>query len=253
VGDIKSSASPCTDEALTKIQALFETFHHPLVYTPGDNEWTDCHRHRAGKYDPLERLAKVREIFFARQESFGRTTMPLEHQSSASQFAKFVENTRWSRAEVVFATVHVVGSNNNLQRGAAAVQEYRARNAANVAWIRDTFAHATARAAKGVVVFMHADLAFDTDDQQARRSGFTDTLKVLKEQSLAFGKPILIVHGDTHEFIVDKPLLGANKLPIENVTRLIVFGNPYVHGVLVTVDTNARELFSIKPLLIQDN
>ncbi len=35
-----------------------------LVYTPGDNEWTDCHRSNNGKYDPLERLAALRNGFF---------------------------------------------------------------------------------------------------------------------------------------------------------------------------------------------
>ena len=35
-----------------------------VVLTPGDNEWTDCHRVAAGEYQPLERLAKLREVFY---------------------------------------------------------------------------------------------------------------------------------------------------------------------------------------------
>jgi hypothetical protein len=44
---------------------LFEQFKNPLVYTPGDNEWTDCHKTNEGTSgDPLKELAAVRSLFF---------------------------------------------------------------------------------------------------------------------------------------------------------------------------------------------
>ena len=46
------------------IRTQFDRFTDPLVYTPGDNEWTDCHRANNGGYHPLERLAFDREVFF---------------------------------------------------------------------------------------------------------------------------------------------------------------------------------------------
>ena len=67
VGDIKSSSTPCNDDYFQKIYNYFEQFQRPLIYTPGDNEWTDCHRKDAGSFDPRERLSKVREMFFAVQ------------------------------------------------------------------------------------------------------------------------------------------------------------------------------------------
>jgi hypothetical protein len=63
VGDIKSGSSRCDDEVYETEYARFNTFRQPLVYTPGDNEWTDCHRVAAGAYDPLERLAFLRVVF----------------------------------------------------------------------------------------------------------------------------------------------------------------------------------------------
>src|ERR1051325_2672448 len=43
VGDIKSgSNSDCSDTYFATIRGLFDTFEDPLVYTIGDNEWTDC-------------------------------------------------------------------------------------------------------------------------------------------------------------------------------------------------------------------
>ena len=155
VGDIKPGNTPCSDEHFTKISDMFATFERPLIYTPGDNEWTDCHRADNGPYDPIERLAKVRELFFSNPaQSLGREKIALEHQgmdARDSTHRVYIENRRWERAGVVFATLHIVGSNNNLQRNQAAVNEYIARNAANLTWMQTTFAAAKARNAKAVV------------------------------------------------------------------------------------------------------
>jgi len=102
VGDIKSGDSPCTDEILFREQERFENSLHPLVYVPGDNEWTDCHR---TGYDPLERLERLREIFFVGDESLGRKTIPLTRQS-----ADYPENVRWTYGGVTFLGLNVPGS-----------------------------------------------------------------------------------------------------------------------------------------------
>ena len=60
VGDIKNGSSVCSDEYFAGIRTQFDTFEHPLVFTPGDNEWVDCHRTNNGAYNPLERLDKLR-------------------------------------------------------------------------------------------------------------------------------------------------------------------------------------------------
>jgi hypothetical protein len=44
VGDIKRGSTPCSDGHFARILAMFGRFDGPLIYTPGDNEWTDCHR-----------------------------------------------------------------------------------------------------------------------------------------------------------------------------------------------------------------
>ena len=43
VGDIgPGTSSTCTNATVDTETARFDTFTRPLVYTPGDNEWTDC-------------------------------------------------------------------------------------------------------------------------------------------------------------------------------------------------------------------
>ncbi len=247
VGDFKPGNTPCSDEHFQKIHNMFATFEQPLIYTPGDNEWTDCHRADNGGMDPLERLAKVRSQFFAEPaQSLGKNRIPLAHQ------ATYIENRRWERAGVVFATLHVVGSNNNLQRDQTAVNEYIARNAANLAWMRTTFETAAKQNARAVVLAFQADLGWDLDGFDDRRAGFNDTLNALRRHAREFGKPVLIVHGDRHRFVIDKPL-RQNRQLITNVTRLMVFGDAEVHGVLITVDTNNPDVFSFSTMMAPEN
>jgi len=251
VGDIKSGTSACDDAALTRMRDMFDTFDQPLVYTPGDNEWTDCHRASNGSHDPIERLATLRRTFYAQPGSLGRTRMRLERQSDQAGFDKFVENARWERSGVVFATAHIVGSNNNLQRNQAAVAEYLERNAANLAWIDTTFARAIETGARAVVIAFQGDPIWNASSED-RRSGFTDTVRALKAHSVRFGRPVLIVHGDLHRFIVDKPLYEGRRL-IYNATRLMVFGDTEVQGVLVSVDPDDPDVFSFRTLTVQEN
>jgi len=254
VGDIKSGSTPCSDAHFARILAMFGDFDQPLVYTPGDNEWTDCHRPDNGPYDPLERLAKLRTMFFASPgASLGRSKLVLEHQGAEARFAKFVENARWERGGVLFATVHVVGSNNNLQRDQAAVNEYLERNAANLAWIRATFARAIDRGAKAVVLFFQAHPWWELDAREDQRSGFTDTIAVLKESAIRFGKPVVLVHGDSHRLVIDQPLIGPGRARISNATRVMVHGDKEIHGVVIHVDSDDPDVFSYRPIYVPEN
>lgn len=107
---------PCSDSMYLARLAEFNSVSHPVIYIPGDNEWTDCHTRKEGGYDPLGRLANIRRIFFAtRGQSLGRERMRVESQSAEAGFGEFVENVRWTRGGIVFATLHVVGSSNGLE------------------------------------------------------------------------------------------------------------------------------------------
>ena len=255
VGDIINGQTRCDDALFARVRDMFATFDGPLVYTPGDNEWTDCHRPNSGRFDPIERLAFVRRMFFPDPtQSLGRTPLRVTPQSADAQYAKFIENARWERTGIVFATVHIPGSNNNLQRDQAAVNEYSERNAANLAWIETIFARAKDIAAKGVVLAFQAHLRFDKEPPETDlRSGFNDTLNALKRNAIAWGKPVLLIHGDQHHLVIDQPLIGPGRQRIMNVTRLMVHGADEVHATLVTIDTADPDLFSFKPIYIPEN
>ena len=271
-GDIKDGSSKCTDDVYTWAVDYFNTFKAPMVYVPGDNEWTDCHRTNNGGYDNLERLDHVRKVLFARPESFGVTTMPLDHQGKPGE--KFSENTRFVHGGIVFVGLNVPGSNNNKvhddkectaksartpDQCAADNAEYAERDAANIAWIHDAFALAKSSNAPGIVIVLQADMWFDlpeTGDVNERDSptadGYTAFLAKLVEETRAYPGQVLLVHGDTHFFKLDKPLMKQDDL-LENFTRLETFGSPNVHWVRITVDPSSRDVFSVHQMIVKGN
>src|SRR3954470_24321796 len=105
---------PCSDEAFDDRLVRARRSRHPFIFVAGDNEWADCHRAKPRTYDPLERLAKLRQMFFQGDHSLGQRTIRLTRQSEDSLYTNFRENVRWTQGDVMFVTLHVIGSNNNL-------------------------------------------------------------------------------------------------------------------------------------------
>ena len=166
-----------------------------------------------------------------------------------------VENARWASNGVMFATVHVVGSNNGFERSPEAVAEYFARDAANVAWIEDSYAKAVAEDAAGAVFAFQADLMLGTPAAFERaNSGYWNTIAALRDGAAAFGKPVLLVQGDTHELVIDQPLKAPDgRSRLENVTRLQVMGAGEVQAVRVLVDPADPAVFGFMPLIVPEN
>ena len=242
LGDIKGGGAPCTEEAYRTVLELFERSEPPLIYTPGDNEWTDCRRPSAGAYDPAERLSVLRRMFFPPGRSLGRHPMPVEEQSRAPGFAPYVENRRWRMAGTLFATLHVVGSNNNYGFDAAADAEHKARMRAAFAWIDGTFAEAKRGGAGAVVLLFQADPLFEIPFPL--RIGFNAFIAELEREARDFDKPVLIVHGDSHRLVVDRPVRTPENEIVTNLVRLIVPGATSIEGVLVTLDPDAEPPFA---------
>ncbi|NJM83899.1 MAG: hypothetical protein HC844_16910 [Tabrizicola sp.] len=241
IGDTKSGSTPCSDEILGQQRDFLNSFTAPTLYTPGDNEWTDCHRKAAGEFDPLERLAHIRSTYFADPtKSFGQTSATVASQAAAG----YPENARMELNGVMFITVHVTGSNNNFEiRDKSAVDEFFARDAANLAWLKESFA--AAPDAGAVVVAMQADMfEFDwnefDDYTWLRHSGFQNIGTALREEAAAFGKPVLLIYGDSHVYRSMRPF--PDDAP--NVLALEVPGEERMHAVEVTVDTATSGVFS---------
>jgi len=243
-GDVKNGSSTCDDARLADLAALYNTFEDPFVLTPGDNEWTDCHRVSAGSYLPVERLDAVRRYFFpVAGRTLGAHPIRVRSQARDPRHRAYRENVLFERNRVVFSTVHVVGSENDLEpwsglpggdRPDLRVAEFEARLAANLAWIDRTFDTAQARRAAGVLVMMQAE--------PLATPGFQAVRDRLTQRAREFRRPVLLVHGDEHVYEVERRYAG-----VRNLTRLETFGATATHWLRLTVDPRARTVFSWEP------
>jgi hypothetical protein len=254
-GDIKNGSSPCDDDVLERCQAQFQTFKHPFVLVFGDNEWTDCgnaakQEDKNRLHDPEERLAKCRDLFSQGNHTMGQRTMPLDRQSNDPTYSEYRENVRWNYGQVRFVGLNLPGSGNNV----AIAEEFQRRNEANLAWLSDSFELATQEKARAVMVIIQANPQFNKKKEDKARAGFNDFLALLEEKTVAFKRPVVLVHGDSHYFRIDKPMVGSRSgRRVENFTRVETFGYPDVHWLRVSVDWRDRNVFTFRQEIVEAN
>src|SRR5215475_3991902 len=235
-GDLKAgngtpgSVTPtiCSDALYVQALGFFNSLKAPAILTPGDNDWTDCDRPSNGGFSSLERLDHERQVFFNTAFSLGQHRMRMEVQSTplclgVNGPVPCVENRRWNVGGVTYATLNIQGSCNNLCDTAPDPNEFAARNAADIAWMQETFAEAQRRHSAAIMFVSQADPGFDATDatrgpvrdpltlaeSDGLPDGFQAFLVALRDQVIAFKKPVAYVHGDSHYFRIDKPFLNA--------------------------------------------
>lgn len=255
IGDTKSGSTPCSDEYNQKVKTDFNQFTSPLIYSIGDNEWTDCYRPLAGSYDPIERLDSLRNLFFGSNKSLGKQQLSLTRQSDVDpRHKKFVENSYWVKNHFLFVNLHIPGSNNNFGRNETSTTEYRERNQANLDWIQSAFSLAKAKGYLGIIFCYQADMFYTPTQATLADSGYRDTLNVLSKNAEEFKKPVLLIHGDSHHLTLDQPLKTVDqKQALENVMRLEVMGANQVQAVQVEVSPKSAQPFSFTPILLKQN
>jgi hypothetical protein len=285
-GDLKAgngtpgSVTPttCVDALYTQALGFFNSLKAPAVFTTGDNDWTDCDRASNGGFSSLERLDHERALFFSTPFSLGQHKMRMEVQATplclgVSGPVPCVENRRWIRGGVTFATLNIQGSCNNLCDTAPDPLEFAARNKAAIAWMQETFAVAKARGSAAVMLISQADPGWDLStgegaplrdpktlvETDGLPDGFHDFLVALRDQVIAFRKPVAYVHGDSHYFRVDKPFQDSLGRRLENFTRVETYGDNQQNGtndvnwLKVNVDARSREVFSYQPQVVPGN
>lgn len=278
-GDLKQgSGSPCDDALYLRARGWFDSLRGAAMFTTGDNDWVDCDRPSNGGFNSRERLDKERQVFFSTDFSLGQEPIRQEVQSQplclgVAGAVPCVENRRWTIGRVTYVTLNVQGSCNNLCDTAPDAAEFQARNAANIQWLRESFAVATQRHSAAIMLISQADPGWDLSDgtraplrdpkslaeTDGQPDGFRDYLLALRDLVIAFRKPVAYVHGDSHYQRIDKPFLDAQGRRLENFTRVETFGDNAangtndVHWLKVTVDPRSREVFSYQPMIVPAN
>jgi hypothetical protein len=277
-GDILGG-TPCDDDSLFLRLTDFQAFRIPFIYSPGDNEWTDCHSSVQGGFHPLERLAALRTIFFpVPGMTLGHAPFEVDTQASEAGFEAYVENVRWVRGGIVFVAVHIVGSANGLRPwnrdfGAGVfdpsdtidtprqdrIDEVVERVEAGLHWIDLAFELAYRIDSPGVFILSHANPRFGSTPNP---DGFVDWRAVIQKHAVNFKRPVVLAHGDSHTPRVDKPLTAPtvavdppapNPARVENFTRVETFGSPDTHWIRVLVDPMADNVFSFEFEIVDEN
>ncbi len=238
IGDIKSGRDRCDDALFEDRYQLFNASRVPFVFIPGDNEWTDCDRLSNGNYEPTERLARLRQIFWSQAESLGVNRIKL-----AQQPGNYPEQARFRLGPVLFVTLNVPGSDNNWGLQEAPRAEYLERNPQVLAWLRDSFALARRQKLAGIVLLFQANPGFKHFSQGLPHRAYRDFLAVLHQETLSFKGEVVAVHGDTHSQQIDHPLRDARGKRLKNFTRIETFGYPLMGWIRGIIDTDAPELF----------
>jgi hypothetical protein len=251
---------------------LFQQFKASVVYTPGDNEWSDCHKTKEFTSGaPLNELAAVRNLFFPKPGyTLGRRKKEVDSQAKEfeSEYptdAQFVENVMWQQSQVVFVTVNVPGSNNDnlpwsgggnlFLNEAARQQEVAQRTAADIRWLKRAFEQAQEEHAKAVLIGLQADM-WDPAAVVAGGDGLNgyDTIvQTIADLSVQFGRPVLLINGDSHVYGTDKPLADPTSATglihhtqsVPNLTRITVEGSTAAkEWIRLKVNPNTPEVFS---------
>lgn len=275
VGDIKGGATRCDNNVYTQNLTYFNSYKRAVIFTPGDNEWTDCHRTNNGAYVPVERLGFIRTTFFPNNQSLGQNKRTLTKQ------AGYPENSIWKKGPVLYVTLHQPGSNNNHQQvyPGFSEDEYTARNAANMAWLNQAFAMAAAdNDIKGVAIFSQAnpferflEPTSSSNTIVYTESGYSDFITNLRAKALTSGKRVVYFGGDTHYMRLDQPMTGtypgcvtvnpcvAAAVPasptdrVNNFSRVEVFAQNDVHWIKVEVDEDDPGIFKFNPRRVPGN
>jgi hypothetical protein len=270
-GDLKAGGDgPCSNSLYTTAIAGFNSLERPLIWVPGDNDWTDCW----GRYgpgtapfsDPIERLSHERQLFTSTSRSLGEHTLTLTRESSErGPYSIYSENVRWTYGPVVYLGLNVQGSNDNypyhdtdpFPRSDAEIlrqqNEEVARKAADLHWLDEGFQYAKRVGAKGVLIVWQADPNFNNEQHLANPhdgDAFPDYVDALRAETLAFPGQVVLVHGDSHYFKVDKPLTLASGKVLGNFTRVETFGASSTDWVQATIDPRSRNLFSFEPMIV---
>lgn len=253
VGDIHSGKQYCTQAYNQSVASQWTAFKNPVVYTPGDNEWTDCHKIKegGGTYnattgaidykldssgnlvdyaggDPVANLDLVRAIFFAKPgKAFGGDmsvhSQAQEFDSAHPTDSSYVENVWFEKSGALFVTVNVPGGSNNdtdpwygaPSMSPAQQQEVANRSAANLRWLDTAFARAKANGDIAVVIQLQADM-WDLDGSAASHiSQYKQFIDKIASLSTSFGKPVLLLNGDSHVYRSDNPLVSGASCVIE--------------------------------------
>lgn len=248
VTGIKGANEPCTDKLYQKRRDLIDEARRPVVVLPAGSDWTEC-RNTAGRSNAIERLNRIRELFYGEPETLGTRKLGLTRQSMSPRFRSYAENAHWSVGKVLYATINMPANNNHYLNEAGRNSEYEDRLVANRFWLNRLFAIARRDKLEAVVLFSEGDvkaLSQPTGLQALLRDaapdndGFAEPRRLILSLAQKFHGKVLLVDGTR---VRGKPAIEWRG----NVGHLAAGAD----ALEVVVDPQAKTLFKVDPRKVE--
>jgi hypothetical protein len=195
---IKAKEEPCADQLYYRRKALFEDAGHGLIVSLAASDWVDCRRNN-GRTAAIERLNRIRDLFFVGEFSFGRTKIPLVRQSLRPKFRSYGENIRWTVGGIMFATMNLPATNNHYLSAAGRNSEFEDRLVANRSWMQQLFNAAALKNMKAIVIFCDGNPFLKLESSSLfglsrRRDGFSEMRNQILSLGAKFPGKVLVIH-----------------------------------------------------------
>jgi hypothetical protein len=235
-GNLKGETEPCRDSLYDTRQQIFDTSRKPVILLPGGNDWASCGLAQAGRYDPVERLDFIRQLFFGDSNSLGQTPMNIARESDVARFRPFRENVRWHANGIAFIGLNAPAPNNHYLSAGGRNGEFEDRSIANAFWLEHAVETARRAEMRAVVVILQGDPDFTRYERRDRfawlrfsrgdttRDGFLELKRSLVKAAELFHGPVIVIHGsDTllpKGFRIDQPLRNDKGVVVANLTRI---------------------------------
>ncbi len=250
VGDLKASADPCTDAFLDRRFELLRSSQLPLVFVPGDNDWSDCAKPNSGAMRPFERLDYLRNRLFNEPRSLGVKTLEFEQQIKSSPDFPVPENLRWIKDGALFVSLNRPGGVDLRKFTNTESEMLSELYRANERWLRTAFELATKRGIKLLAIAAHANPGFENDQHswrvRSKRDRHAPFRRLLGDLTRQFDGHVLFMHGDTHWFQVNQPLIDRYGNEVANFTRIECFGTPFSSSwVHIRVTPDSAPMYTI--------
>ncbi|HZG20240.1 MAG TPA: hypothetical protein VE092_09515 [Herbaspirillum sp.] len=238
VNGIKSPSESCDDSLYNARHEMLSQAQNGVFMSLAGSDWITC-RDRENRSDAIERLARMREIFYSGEFSLGATRLPMLRQSLTPKFRSYAENTRWEVGNVLFATVNLPAGNNHFLLDGGRNNEFEDRLIANRNWLQHLFAFAALKKSAAIVFFSDGN-PFGPPPKRSffrtQRDGFAETRRLFSELAGKFPGRVLLVHAQAL-----KPRTPAHILWTGNLGNVGV-GERWLK---IVVDDHLPQLFAV--------
>ncbi|MRW86584.1 hypothetical protein GJ698_21155 [Pseudoduganella sp. FT26W] len=242
---IKAATEPCSDKLYAQRRDLLNESAAPMVVSLAGSDWSAC-LNSAGRSNAIERLNRLREVFYVDSESLGARKLQVTRLSSTAKFRSYAENSHWEYGKVLFATINLPANNNHYRPEAGRNSEFEDRLVANRAWLHRLFTLAERQKMQGLVLFSDGDAGVTAEEGfsllasfQTKQDGFAEVRKQIRGMAEKYkGKVLLIDAQPVQQGAQGEPAIQWR----ENVGHVTMTSD----WAEVHVTPGAAALFSIK-------